>query len=312
MKIVFMGTPDFAVPCLERLIAGGHDLAGVFSQPDRPKGRGRQLSPTPVKQVAMEHGIPVFQPEKLRDGEAISKLKSLAPELIVVVAYGRILPIGILTLPPLGCVNIHASLLPELRGAAPIQWSVINGKTETGVTSMFMDEGLDTGDMILSEKTPIGPEETAGELFARLSAMGAELLARTISAIESGAAQRQRQDGSLATYAPMIDKSLAELDFSKTPKELCDLVRGMNPSPGAFTRLDGRIIKVLKARPVPDYTGRPGEVLVPSRLIVGCGDGAVELLSLKPEGKKPMSGEEFARGRRLAGGEMFTSGRGTT
>lgn len=307
MRIVFMGTPDFAVPCLLRLIDGGHDIAGVFSQPDRPRGRGHRLSPTPVKELAESRGIPVYQPEKLRDGTALSLLQSLEPELIVVVAYGRILPRDILELPRHGCVNVHASLLPKLRGAAPVQWSVINGDAETGVTTMFMAEGLDTGDMILSLKTLIGENETAGELFDRLAPLGADALMLTLEQLQTGTIKRTRQDEGLATCAPMISKTLARLDFGKEPREVCNLIRGLNPAPGAFTKLDGRIVKVLAAKPVSEDAGKPGEVLDPAKLTVACGQGAIELVSVRPEGKGPMSGAEFARGKRLKRGEMFTA-----
>ena len=306
MRIVFMGTPDFAVPCLEALIRENFDVAGVFSQPDKPRGRGHKASPTPVKELALRHGIPVCQPEKLRDGQALSILRELAPELIVVVAYGRILPREILELPKHGCVNVHASLLPKLRGAAPIQWSVINGDRETGVTTMFMAEGLDAGDMILSLKTDISPDEKAGELFLRLAPLGAKALVKTIRLIQSGQAARVKQDESLATYAPMITKELANLDFTKEPEALCNLIRGLNPAPMAFTRLDGKVLKVAAAKPAPGFCGKPGEILDEKRLIIGSGSGAIELLSVRPEGKKPMTGEEFLRGKRLAAGQMFT------
>lgn len=307
MRIVFMGTPDFAAACLARLVSDGHELAGVFSQPDRPKGRGHQLAPTPVKELAVSHGIPVYQPEKLRDGATLAILRELEPEMIVVVAYGRILPKEILELPKYGCVNVHASLLPKLRGAAPIQWAVINGDTITGVTTIFMSDGVDTGDMILSLETGIGAEETAGELFGRLAELGADALAETVRLIESGKVERKKQDDSLATYAPMIDKNLANLDFGKTPEELCNLIQGLNPAPIAFSRFDGKIVKILAARPNREYNGKRGEILDAKRLVVGCKDGAVELLQVRPEGKKPMSGAEFARGKRLVKGQMFTS-----
>lgn len=302
-----MGTPDFAVPCLARLIDCGHDVAGAFSQPDRPRGRGHQLSPPPVKELAVLKGIPVYQPEKLRDGEALKVLEELKPELIVVVAYGRLLPKEILELPKHGCVNVHASLLPKLRGAAPIQWSVINGDRETGVTTMFMAEGLDTGDTILSLETQVGENETAGELFGRLAALGADALEETLKLIETGKAVRKKQDDSLATYAPMLDKKIANLDFNKTPEELCNLIRGLNPAPMAFSKLDGKIVKIMAARPRSDYSGGAAKILDEKSLIVGCKDGAIELIQVKPEGKKPMSGEEFARGKRLRRGQMFTT-----
>lgn len=307
-RIVFMGTPDFAVPCLRRLLEDGYDVAGVFSQPDRPKGRGYRLLPPPVKELALERGIPVYQPAGLRDGEALSVLRELAPDLAVVVAYGRILPPDLLEAPRLGCVNVHASLLPRLRGAAPVQWAVINGEATTGVTTMHMAEGLDTGDIILQRETAVGPEETAGELFERLAALGADCLSETLPLLLEGRAPRKQQDDTLATWAPPIGKELAALDFTKPAAALCHLVRGLNPSPVAKAWLDGRLIKVLLARPAADFAGKPGEVLNAARLIVGCGDGAVELLTVQPEGKKPMTGAEFARGRRLVGGEMFTTG----
>lgn len=307
MRIVFMGTPDFAAACLARLIGGGHELVGVFSQPDRPKGRGHQLASPPVKELAVSHGIPVYQPEKLRDGAALAILRELSPELIVVVAYGRILPKEILELPKYGCVNVHASLLPKLRGAAPIQWAVINGEAKTGVTTIFMADGIDTGDMILSLETGIGAEEIAGELFVRLAELGADALAETVRLIGDGKAERKKQDDSLATHAPMIDKKLANLDFGKTPEELCNLIRGLNPAPMAFSKFDGKIVKILAARPNWEYNGKQGEILDAKRLVVGCEAGAIELLQVRPEGKKPMSGVEFARGKRLAKGQMFTS-----
>ncbi len=305
MRIVFMGTPDFAVPCLERLISCGFDVVGAFSQPDRPKGRGMQLEPTPVKKLAQAHNIPVFQPLKLRDGTVLKQLQDLAPDLIVVVAYGRILPKDILDLPKLGCINVHASILPKLRGAAPIQWSVINGDTETGVTTMYMAEGLDTGDTILTITTKIGENETAGELFERLAPTGADALEKTIEQIAAGTASRTKQDENLATHSPMLDKKLADLDFSKSPKEVCNLIRGLNPAPCAFSRFDGKIVKILAAKPVEGYNGNIGEVLDEKRLIVGCKDGAIELLEVRPEGKKPMSGAEFSRGKRIVKGQKF-------
>lgn len=306
-KIVFMGTPDFAVPCLSRLIADGYHVAGVFSQPDRPQGRGYRLMEPPVKRLALEHGIPVYQPTKMRDGEALRVLREWEPDLAVVVAFGRILPPELLAVPRLGCINVHASLLPELRGAAPIQWAVLHGLARTGVTTMHMAEGLDTGDMILQQACDIGPEETAGELFERLAALGADLLSQTVPLLLAGTAPRTAQDEGAATWAPPILKEQAWLDFSAPAEALCNRVRGLNPSPMAKCRLDGKLVKVLRARPAQGFSAaEPGRVLETSRLIVSCGEGAVELLSVQPEGKKPMSGEEFARGRRLAGGEMFT------
>jgi len=308
MRIVFMGTPDFAVPCLARLIQDGHDIPGVFSQPDKPRGRGYTLTPPPVKELALAHGIPVHQPAKLRDGEAERLLRELAPELIVVVAYGKILPPQILEIPPLGCVNVHASLLPKLRGAAPIQWSIIGGDEETGVTTMYMAEGMDTGDIILQRRTPIGPEETAGELFARLSALGAQCLAEILPLLAQGTAPRIPQDEAAATYAPMLDKQTGMIDFSKSAREICCLVRGVTPAPGARTLCGGKLLKVHRAAPAPGFAGEPGRVLDDKRLVVGCGDSeAVELLTVQPEGKKPMEGAAFLCGRGVKRGEKLTA-----
>jgi methionyl-tRNA formyltransferase len=293
MRIVFMGTPDFAVPCLARILDEGHDVVGVFCQPDKPKGRGYTLTPPPVKQLAEAKGIPVYQPTKLRDGSALEVLRELAPELIVVVAYGRILPLDILEMPRLGCVNIHASLLPKLRGAAPIQWSVINGDEVTGITVMYMAEGMDTGDIILTEETPIALDETAGELFGRLSVMGADCLAKVLPLLESGAAPRTPQDDTLATYAPMLDKAMGEIDFTKSGREIVNLGRGLNPAPCAYTAVGGKRLKVHKAAVVS------AELLGDrKRLVMSCGDGAVELLLVQPEGKKVMEGSAYRMGIR--------------
>jgi len=297
MKIVFMGTPDFAVPCLRRLIDDGHEIAAVFSQPDRPKGRGYKLVPPPVKELALERGLTVLQPTKLRDGVVAEMLRKTRPDAAVVVAYGRILPLDVLEAPRLGCINVHASLLPRLRGAAPIQWSIINGDRRTGVTTMHMAEGMDTGDIILQRETDIGESETAGELFARLSQMGAETLSETLGLLEAGGAPRIAQDDSLVTFAPLIGKDMAYLDFTKEPNDLCNLVRGLNPSPMAKMPMGGKLLRVLRAR-TAEGSGNPGQILDPGRFVVACGSGAVELLTVQPEGKKPMDGGAFIRGLR--------------
>jgi methionyl-tRNA formyltransferase len=305
-NIVFMGTPDFAVPCLAAILQAGHAVKGVFCQPDRPRGRGQKPAYPPVKVLAAQHNLPVFQPETLRDEAVTAQLRALAPDLIVVVAYGKILPAEILALPPLGCVNIHASLLPHLRGAAPIQWSVLGGDTETGVTSMYMAKGMDTGDVILQRKTPIGAEETAGELFGRLSALGADCLSETIPLLASGRAPRTPQDPAQVSYAPMITKEMAVLDFALPASTIINWVRGMNPAPMARTLYNGQLLKVLKAAAAPgEYAGAPGELLDRKRLIVGCADGAVELLCVQPQGKKEMSGAAFLNGYRLTPGDRF-------
>jgi methionyl-tRNA formyltransferase len=305
-NIVFMGTPDFAVPCLARLLEDGYTVSGVFSQPDRPKGRGYQLQPPPVKELALERGVPVYQPTKMKDGTALGILKELAPDLAVVVAYGRLLPPDLLAVPRLGCINVHASLLPRLRGAAPIQWSVINGDAVTGVTTMHMAEGLDTGDIILQRELAVGADETSGELFGRLSALGADVLSETIPLLLAGTAPRVPQEDSRATWAPPLTKDMAKVDFSRPAASVASLIRGLNPSPVAFTKYGGKRLSLRRAVAVEGFSGTPGEVLSTAPLIVACGDRAVELTEVQPEGKKPMPGADFARGRRLAIGEMFT------
>lgn len=303
MKIVFMGTPQFAVPCLARILDDGHQVVGVFSQPDKPQGRGYKLTPPPVKELALSRCVPVFQPQKLRDGEALSILKELAPDLIVVVAYGKILPVDILELPPLGCINVHGSLLPRYRGAAPIQWSVINGDKTTGVTTMYMAEGMDTGDMILKAETEIGAEETAGELYERLSVLGASCLAQTLTLIEQGKAPRQPQDDALATHAPMLEKCTGRLDFSKSADTLYNQIRGCSPWPGAFTHIQGRMLKVHRVRVHNDLQGKPGQVIDCQRFIVACGQGALEFLEVQPQCKGRMTGPQFLCGCRAPAGE---------
>lgn len=297
LRMVFMGTPDFAAAILQRLIDTGRNVVGVISQPDKPVGRKQVILPTPVKALALAHGIPVWQPVKLRDGTALALLKELAPDLIVVAAYGRILPADLLQVPPLGCVNIHGSLLPKYRGAAPIQWSVLNGEEKTGVTAMYMAEGMDTGDMILKLETPIGPEETSGELFERLAGLGADAIERTLALFDQGAVPRTPQDDAEATVAPMLKKEMSVIDFTKTARELHNLARGLDPWPVARTSLGGESMKVYKMAAAEDFSGEPGTLLDDKRFIVGCGDGAVELQEVCPEGGKRMSGTDFMRGR---------------
>jgi len=306
LRIVFMGTPDFAVPCLARLLEDKHTVVGVITQPDKPRGRGYKLCPPAVKVLAMEKGLPVYQPESLRTGEAGELVARLAPELIVVVAYGKILPPDLLSIPPLGCINVHASLLPHLRGAAPIQWSVIHGDRISGVTTMYLSEGMDAGDVILKADTPIGAEESAGQLFERLSKMGADLLSQTVTLIEKGNAPRTPQNHGAATFAPMITKELARIDFQKPAKAVVNLVRGLCPAPGAHILTDGALLKVYEARGVAGYHGAPGELLDAKRFIVACGSGAVELLSVQPQGKNVMSGSAYLCGKNLTVGQKFT------
>lgn len=303
MNVIFMGTPEFAVPCLERLIADGHNVSAVFSQPDKPKGRGYKMVMTPVKEVAVKHDIPVYQPQKIKgNDEVFETIENLQPDIIVVVAYGKILPKRILDAPKLGCINIHASLLPKYRGAGPIQWSVINGEKETGVTSMFMSEGLDTGDMILKLSTEIGEDETSGELHDRLSVIGAECLSQTMKLFEENKVQRTEQDDALSCYAPMLEKSMGKIDFSWDRQRLHNLVRGMSPWPGAYTYIDGKLLKVHKAKAVDGMHGKAGELLDEKKFIVACGDGALEFIEVQLEGAKRMNAQDFLRGKKLCKG----------
>ncbi|MBR1430365.1 methionyl-tRNA formyltransferase [Ruminococcus sp.] len=308
MKIVFMGTPDFAVPCLRTLAESAHEVAAVFTQPDKPKGRGYKLIPTPVKAAAAEYDIPVYQPLSLRKGEdaeeSMKVLRETAPDLIVVTAYGQILPKEILELPKYGCINIHASLLPKYRGAAPINWVLLNGEKETGVTSMQMSEGLDTGDMLIKRATPIGENETCEELYARLSAMGGEVLAETIDALEKGSLSPEVQDDSLSCYSPMIRKEMSALDFSKTAAEVHNTIRGVT----GFTMLEGKRLKVFASRIAEGSfdSAENGSVVDTKRFAVKCGDGrAVIFTEVQPEGKKRMKTEDFLRGRKLTEGELL-------
>lgn len=307
MKIVFMGTPDFAVPCLKALAASEHEVAGVFTQPDKPKGRGYKMIPTPVKAAAEELGIPVYQPLSLRKGddaeESMKILNNIAPELIVVTAYGQILPKEVLELPKYGCVNIHASLLPKYRGAAPINWVILNGETETGVTSMQMSEGLDTGDMLIKRSTEIGENETYEELYARLSEMGGEVLLDTLKAIEERTLSPEKQDDSQSCYSPMIRKEMSALDFTKTAAEVHNTIRGVT----GFTILEGKRLKVFRSEISDNIAdGQPGEIADEKRFSVRCGDGRmVTFLEVQPEGKKRMKTEDFLRGKKLVKGELL-------
>ena len=305
MRIVFMGTPDFAAAILKRLIDTDRNVVGVFSQPDKPVGRKQIIMPTATKALAMEHGIPVFQPAKLRDGEALKIMQELKPDLTVVAAYGKILPKDILDVAPLGNVNVHGSLLPKYRGSAPIQWSVINGDKVTGITTMYMAEGMDTGDMIMKFELPIGENETAGELFDRMAELGAESIEKTLELFDNGEVKGIPQNDEEATYAPMLKKEMGEIDFGKTAEEIRNLVRGLNPWPTAYTFLDGKNVKVHEAATAEGFCGSEGELLDGKRFIVGCKDGAVEFLTVQPEGKNKMSGADFIRGRRLEKGTAF-------
>lgn len=295
MKIVFMGTPDFALPCLEALAADGNEICGVFTQPDKPKGRGYTLTPPPVKAKALEMGIEVWQPATLKDGEAAEILRRLSPELIVVVAYGKILPGEIINLPRYGCINVHASLLPEYRGAAPIQRAILDGKKITGVTAMQMDEGLDTGDMLMKSELEIGENETADELHDRLSALGAELIVNVVRKLPTGELVPEKQDDSLSCYAKMLTKEMSAIDFSCSASKIHDQVRGLNSWPGAAAVFEGKKIRIHRTL-ITDGSGEPGQILSLSPLIVACGKGALEITELQPEGKKRMSASAFVNG----------------
>ncbi|CDZ24407.1 Methionyl-tRNA formyltransferase [[Clostridium] cellulosi] len=300
MRIIFMGTPEFAVASLDRIVKDGHEVAAVFTQPDRPKGRGYHLTPPPVKVMAQNYGIPVYQPTTLKDEETIQIIKDINPDCIVVVAYGRILPESVLNIPRLGCINVHASLLPKLRGAAPIQWSIINGETETGITTMFMAKGLDTGDMILKAKCDIGPDETFGELHDKLMVMGAETLSKTLTLLEQGKAPREKQDDSLATYAPMIDKNSTLIDWNKSAQEIHNLVRGLNPSPSAYTLFNGLKFKIISSKLHNTESDKtPGSVVSVSEegFVIACGDGKTLLVKeVQAQGGKKMTAAAYANG----------------
>lgn len=306
MRVVFMGTPDFAVPCLERLYADGHEVVGVFTQPDKPKGRGNRMTPPPVKEKAMEYGIPVFQPRSMRDGEAMEILETLQPELCVVTAFGKILPKEVLEFPKYGCINMHASLLPRYRGAAPIQWCILNGEKTTGVTSMQMDVGLDTGDMLLRSEIEIGENETAGELHDRLSALGAELLSRTIDALLKGELHPEKQKDEKSNYASMLTKDLSPIDFSKPAQTVHNQIRGLSPWPSAEMTLCGKHLKVHASVLCEDKAGAPGEVVESGkRLVISCGDGkCVEILTVQAQGKKAMPVADYLRGNPVEKGSI--------
>lgn len=300
MRVIFMGTPDFAVPCLESLIRSDDEVVAVFTQPDKKKGRNYMLAPPPIKELALKYGIKVFQPESLKDIDTIKLILELNPDLIVVVAYGKILPKEILNIPPFGCVNVHASLLPKYRGAAPIQWAIINGENITGVTTMYMDAGLDTGDIILKSETKIRVDETSGELFDRLSTMGSKLLIKTLNVIKSGEVKRERQIDKYASYAPMLDKSVAKINWKDSADKINNLVRGLNPCPVARTDINGKLLKIYKTKVYEPMCGRPGEVKSVKPLVVACGNNsAIEILNLQLESKKRMSSEDFFRGHKI-------------
>ena len=297
MRIIFMGTPDFAVPCLQSLMDAGHSVCAVFTQPDKPKGRGYAMTPPPVKVLAQKHGIPVFQPGTLRTPQAAEQISGFHPDLIAVVAYGKILPKEILDIPPHGCINVHASLLPKYRGAAPIQWSVINGEPVTGVTTMYMDEGLDTGDILFQQEVEIGPDETSGMLFDRLSVVGAELLVRTLDAVHTGNIERVKQGKDGESNAPMLKKEMSRIDWNKPAAQIHNLVRGLSPWPVAYAAYQGRRLKIHKTRVYEGKSGAPGELSAGKDAVVCCGGGtALQLLEVQYEGGRKMDAADFFRG----------------
>ncbi|MGN1125892.1 MAG: methionyl-tRNA formyltransferase [Ruminococcus sp.] len=297
MNVVFMGTPDFAVPSL-KAIAQHHNVLAVFTQPDKPVGRKMVLTPPDVKVCAEELSIPVYQPVKLREGDNDKLIRELNPDVIVVVAYGQILPENILNIPKYGCINVHGSLLPKYRGAAPIQWSVLNGDEVTGVTTMYMEKGLDTGDILLKEEYKIGINETAGEVFDNLAMLGGELILKTLDYAQKGMLKPVKQDDSLSTYAKMLDKSMCKIDFSKTNKEVHNKVRGLCPWPVASTVFNGKILKIFETR-LADGKGKPGEVISTNPLTVACGEGAVVVNSVQLQGKKRMDSNAFLQGHKI-------------
>lgn len=300
MKLVFMGTPDIAKTCLQRICEAGYDVAAVYTKPDTPKNRGMKMTMSPVKEYALTRDIPVYQPQTFRDPDVVQELKNIAPDLIVVVAYGKILPQVVLDIPPMGCVNMHASILPELRGAGPVQWSILNHMPETGVTAMYMSAGMDEGDMIEVRKTPIEPMETGAELMDRLAVIAAELACDTIEALSKGTATRTPQDSSKASYAPMLDKSLCPINWEQPLQYVIDQVRGLIPWPVATTVLQGKSFKIFRVEDAEKKTdAKPGTILALTRkgLEIACGDGKVALVTqLQAEGGKRMAAADYFRG----------------
>ena len=309
MRVIFMGTPDFATGTLEEIVLAGHEIVGVVTQPDKPKGRGKTLMPTPVKEVAMKYELPVYQPKKVREPEFVEILRSLKPDVMVVAAFGQIISKEILEMPKYGCINVHASLLPAYRGAAPIQWAVINGEKESGVTIMQMDEGIDTGDMIEKVVVSIAEDETGGSLFEKLSQAGAKLCVKVLKALEEGKAVREKQpEESTTPYAKMIDKKMGAINWENSAKEIEQLIRGLNPWPSAYTKLQGKTLKIWRAAVLfEDSNDAPGQVVQVTKdsIVVQTGHGLLKILELQLEGKKRMDTASFLRGYTLKEGENF-------
>ncbi|KAB3535233.1 methionyl-tRNA formyltransferase [Alkaliphilus pronyensis] len=308
MKIIFMGTPDFAVPCLEALIDEKHEIVAVFTQPDKPKGRGKKIVTPPVKDVAIREGITVYQPSNLKADDTLETIRALKPDLIVVVAYGHILTKDILEVPPFGSINVHASLLPKYRGAAPINWVIINGESKTGVTTMYMDVGLDTGDMILKEETLIGADETAGELHNRLSGLGADLLTKTIDLIEVGGIEREPQNHEEATYAPIMGKELGRIDWSQDAKQIKNLIRGTIPWPGAYTTYENKVMKIFSSRiEETDINYTAGEIVEVTKdeIYVGTSKNLLVIQEIQFSGGKRMLVKDYLVGNNIEKGNKL-------
>ena len=302
MKLIYMGTSDFAVPCLEKLIASDHEILAVFTQPDKPVGRKQILTPPDVKVCALKHGLTVYQPDSMRDGTAMNIIRELDPDAIIVAAYGKIFPKEVLGFPRYGCINIHGSLLPKYRGAAPIQWSVINGDAETGVTIMQMNEGVDTGDILLQRAIPIGIDDTAESMFDKLSVLGGDALIEALELLERGELIPEKQDESLATHASMLNNSISLIDWNKSCMEVHNLVRGLYSWPVAHTMLYGKKLKILRTSPC-EKSGVPGSIIDTHPLTVACGEGSVIIHELQLEGKKRMDAKTFLVGHQLKIGE---------
>ena len=302
MRLAFLGTPAFAVPTLEKCVAAGHEVAAVVTQPDRPRGRGQRAAAPPVKEAAARLGLAVFQPERIRRPEAVEFLRSLALDAMVVVGYGQIIPQPVIDLAPLGIINVHASLLPKYRGAGPIQWALLNGETRTGVTTMRIDAGLDTGDMLLKAETEIGPEETAIELGERLAAMGADLLVETLAGLAAGTIVAEKQDPAQATYAPLLKKEDGRIEWSRPAGAIHNQVRGLQPWPGAYTGFRGQALHVWGAGVRGQGSGvrGAGSVLSLRPFVVQCGEGALELVEVQLEGRRRMAASDFVNGQRVA------------
>ncbi len=310
MRVVFLGTPDFALPSLKMLIEQGYEITGVFTQPDKPRGRGMKDAEPPVKELAVSFGLPVFQFKRIRDAEAQQALAQCKPDVMVTAAFGQILSAENLATPPLGCINVHASLLPKYRGAAPIQWAIINGETKTGITTMFTDIGLDTGDMILKREVDISPEETGGELFSRLAILGAEVLRDTLRLVEAGKAPREEQDEAQATKCTIIKKETGHINWSDPAERIRNLARACDPWPGAYSHYRGQILKVWKARKADptSINAEPGTIITadPRKgLIAAAGDGAIEIIEMQSPGGKRMNAKDYLRGNPMQEGTCF-------